>query len=51
MSGRIKKHSTNEKLEKLIEQKTSENQALMKLLDELNKDIKNSTKMEFSKKR
>lgn len=42
MSDRTKKISANEKLEKLIEQKTSENEALKKLLDELNKGYSNN---------
>lgn len=44
MSEGIKKISATEKLQKLIEQKTNENEALKKLLEELNKDIDSASK-------
>lgn len=50
MNKSEKKDSAQEKLENLIEKKTTENQALKKLLFELNKDEDNHQNSKKNKK-
>lgn len=51
MSDEKNKIPAKEKLEKLIEQKTNENEALKKLLEKLNQDVHATTSNNLKKKK